>query len=274
MATYKLTIEYDGTRYSGWQVQKNTARTVQGQLLNAAADAFGEADLGGGGRTDAGVHAFGQAAHLRIRRSQPPERIAHALNDRLPFDIHVSRVEPARDNFHARHDASSRIYLYQISTRRSAFAKPYVWWIKDRLDSGAMSLALPKIIGMHDFINFSDRRLVAGESTKVLLEFAELGVSDDLILIRLSASHFLWKMVRKLIAALAEVGRGNLTPDEFAELLNGDEPFAPTAPPSGLFLEAITYDGEIFDRPLEPLVPVFTYAPARKGKWDAGKTRS
>ena len=275
MPTFRLTIEYDGGRYSGWQVQSNTPKTVQGQLRRAAEDAFGEAEIGGGGRTDAGVHAFGQSAHLRIRKVVKPDQLQRALNDRLPFDIHVSRVETARDNFHARHDATSRIYLYQISRRRTAFAKSFVWWIKDDLDEGAMSEALPTIIGMHDFVNFTDKR-AANESTKVLVEFAEIGVTDDLILIRLAASHFLWKMVRKIIAALVEVGRGNMTPAEFEELLVPGEVFHPTAPPSGLFLESILYEGEVFDRPLEPIVPVFGYVPARmkQQKWDGRKKRS
>src|SRR5512141_1228219 len=138
MPTYKLTIEYEGTRYSGWQAQGNTQKTVQGHLIRAAHSLFGEADLGGAGRTDAGVHASGQVAHLRIRKPVEVIQIMHKLNDALPHDIHVLNIARASDGFHARHDAVSRFYLYQIATRRTAFAKPFVWWIKDRLDAGAM----------------------------------------------------------------------------------------------------------------------------------------
>jgi tRNA pseudouridine38-40 synthase len=210
-----------------------------------------------------------------MRNRITPDKIQIALNDALPPDIHVRAVENARDNFHARHDATARIYLYQISTRRTAFAKSFVWWIKDRLDAAAMSEVLPQLTGMHDFVRFSDKRMVK-ESTKVLLEFVEIGVADDLILIRLGASHFLWKMVRKIISATVEVGRGKMSSREFAALLKPGEPYAPTAPPSGLFLEAITYEGEEFDRPLAPIVPVFGYFPTRvkKESWGNRKTRS
>ena len=272
MPTYRLTIEYEGTRYSGWQVQQNTPKTVAGQIQRAAVDAYGSADLGGAGRTDAGVHAAGQVAHLRLRQPLHPLELTRALNDRLPADIHVLAAERAADGFHARHDATARIYLYQIATRRTAFAKPFVWWIKDRLNVEAMQEAVQLIVGMHDFAAFSDKRVA--ESTKVLVEFTEIGVSDDLILIRLAASHFLWKMVRKLIAAFAEVGRGNMSSEEFKATLKSGETFSPTAPPSGLFLETILYDGETFDRPLAPIVPVYTYLPQSTKRWDAKKTRS
>jgi tRNA pseudouridine38-40 synthase len=275
MPTYRLTLEYEGTRYSGWQVQSNTPKTVQGRLQFAASEAWGRVEIGGSGRTDAGVHAAAQVAHLRLRDEVRPEEIRKRLNDALAHDINILRVERAADRFHARHDASSRIYLYQISVRRSAFAKPFVWWIRDPLDLDRMQEAAALLVGMHDFVAFTDRRNEAG-STKVLVEFLELGRSDDLILIRIAASHFLWKMVRKVVAALAEVGRGNLTVAAVGEILREGVSFQPTAPPSGLFLEAVLYEGDVFDRPLEPLVPVSSWAPRRvEGKsWRARKTRS
>lgn len=273
MPTYKLTIEYEGTRYSGWQVQQNTSKTVQGQLRRAAEEAFGESDVGGAGRTDSGVHASGQVAHLRMRRKARPDELIYALNDRLPHDIHILDAAQVQDNFHARHDATTRIYLYQISRRRSAFAKPFVWWIKDDLDTDAMQECVQLVVGMHDFAGFSDKRMVT-ESTKVLMEFTEFGLAGDLILVRLAASHFLWKMVRKLIAAFVEVGRGNMTVAQFRRYLDEQQGFQPTAPPSGLFLESVLYEGEEFDRALEPIVPVFTYTPAEAKRWDAKKTRS
>jgi tRNA pseudouridine38-40 synthase len=258
MPTYRLTIEYEGTRYSGWQAQSNTSRTVQGALLRAAAQLFGKAEIGGAGRTDAGVHAVGQVAHMRVRESARPAEIARKLNDLLPHDIHVLRVEQAPPRFHARHDATSRTYLYQIAVRRTALAKSYVWWIRDRLDLDAMSRAVALFPGMHDFAGFTDRR-AQNESTLVAVERSEIGMYGDLILVRLGASHFLWKMVRKVVAAVVEAGRGNLTADQIGAMLEGTgEPLRESAPPSGLFLEAVLYDGETFDRPLEPLVPVET----------------
>jgi tRNA pseudouridine38-40 synthase len=160
-----------------------------------------------------------------------------------------------RDNFHARHDAVSRVYLYQISTRRTAFAKPFVWWIKDTLDVEAMQRAAGAIAGRHDFSAFTDKRLAPDESRIVVVERCEFARAGDLILVRIAASHFLWKMVRKTISFLVEIGRGN-EKDIASRLKRNAEPYSPTAPPSGLFLEAIVYEKESFDRPLVPIVPV------------------
>jgi tRNA pseudouridine38-40 synthase len=259
MPTYKLTIEYEGTRYSGWQAQGNTQKTVQGHLLRAARDILGDVDLGGAGRTDAGVHASAQVAHLRSHKAHDPQLLARKLNDLLPHDISVLDAVRARDNFHARHDAKSRVYLYQIATRRTAFAKPFVWWIKDRLDFEAMQRAATALAGRHDFSAFSDKRLKEDESRIVVVERAELVRNGDLILFRIAASHFLWKMVRKVTSFLVEVGRGNERGIE-SRLGPKGEPWQPTAPPSGLFLEAVTYEGETFERPMKAIVPVESFS--------------
>jgi tRNA pseudouridine38-40 synthase len=257
MPTYKLTIEYEGTRYSGWQAQGNTQKTVQGHLIRAAAQVAGEVDVGGAGRTDAGVHASGQVAHLRIRKALDPVQLQRKINDLLPHDIHILELARVGDGFHARHDAQSRLYMYQISRRRTAFGKAFVWWIKDKLDEKAMALAVAGVAGRHDFTAFTDKRLAEDESRIVVVEKCEIGVDGDLILMRIAASHFLWKMVRKLVAALVEVGRGNMTAEDFRGLIDQTKTvFSPTAPPSGLFLEAITYRGETFDRPLIAIIPV------------------
>jgi tRNA pseudouridine38-40 synthase len=259
MPTYRLTIEYEGTRYSGWQAQGNTPKTIQGHLIRAASQVAGDADVGGAGRTDAGVHAAGQVAHLRIKKAIDPQLLVRKLNDLLPHDICVLRAARAGDAFHARHDAVSRVYLYQIATRRTAFAKPFVWWIKDRLDASAMRGAAATLVGRHDFSAFTDKRLQEDESRLVVVERSEIGVAGDLILFRIEASHFLWKMVRKLVAFLAEVGRGEMKADDLGARLHRKAPsFQPSAPPSGLFLEAILYRDETFDRPLLPIVPVET----------------
>ena len=135
MSRFKLTIEYDGTRYSGWQMQKG-CKSIQGEILDACKDLFGsnEIDLFGAGRTDSGVHALGQVAHLEVTTDQPLIRIRYGINDRLPPDICILNVETAEPNFHARHDAIARSYIYQISRRRTAFGKKHVWWIKDQLE--------------------------------------------------------------------------------------------------------------------------------------------
>jgi tRNA pseudouridine38-40 synthase len=257
MPTYRLLLEYEGTRYSGWQAQGNTQKTVQGHLLRAARDILGDVDIGGAGRTDAGVHASGQVAHLRAHKTADPLQLQRKLNDLLPHDISVLDLSRTKDNFHARHDAVSRVYLYQIATRRTAFAKPFVWWIKDRLDVEAMQTSAAAIAGRHDFSAFSDKRLKEDESRIVVVERCELVRAGDLILVRIAASHFLWKMVRKLMSYFAEVGRGNIAADDITSRLHPKaEGWQPTAPPSGLFLEAIVYPRETFDRPLIPIVPV------------------
>jgi len=241
--TWKLTLEYDGTRYSGWQSQKNTDRTIQGMLLRAACELFGEdASAGGAGRTDAGVHALAQVAHVKTAKRVSERDILHGLNDRLPFDINILEVEPAPPRFHARHDALSRTYLYRISRRRTAFDKRFVWWVKDRLSFTAMRRAAELLAGRHDFASFCENPQ-GQESTVVVVTKSELLDWEHEIHYRVEASHFLWKMVRRLVGTLVEVGRGNLTDSDVERLLaeRSREPAKWTAPPSGLFLERVTY---------------------------------
>ncbi len=245
MPTWKLTLEYDGTRYRGWQSQKNTERTVQGVLARAAHELFDEdVTIGGSGRTDSGVHALAQIAHLKAKKSLPPLAIEHGLNDRLPFDVNVLEVAPAPVGFHARHDALSRTYLYRISRRRTAFEKRYVWWVKDRLNFTAMAGAAKLFAGRHDFSSFCEN--AAGQtSTVVVVEKSEMLEWERQIHYRVEASHFLWKMVRRLLGTLVEVGRGNLDAAGIEALLDrkSSEPAKWTAPPSGLFLEKVIYPG-------------------------------
>lgn len=260
---WKLTIEYDGTRYYGWQEQKG-ARTVAGEIRQAAESFLNQpAELYGAGRTDAGVHALAQVARLRASRRLKPTALQHGLNDRLPPDIHILRVEEAGVQFDPRRDAQSRYYLYQISTRRTAFAKKTVWWVKDQLDLEAMQEAAGRLTGRHDFARFCDKR-TGDQSTIVVVENVELGRDGDLILFRIGASHFLWKMVRRITGALVEVGRGALRRDEFQSLLEKPgtrlapafDTAAHTAPPSGLFLERVIYKGEAPPGPLSAITPV------------------
>ena len=244
----KLTIEYAGTRYSGWQIQKN-AKTVQGEIERAISAATGERDfeLYGSGRTDAGVQALAQVAHLEIHTTLPPETLRRRINDELPADINILLAEKVRHKFHARHDAVSRTYLYQVSRRRTAFAKPYVWWVKEDLDVARMRDAAARFTGFHDFRAFSDADPREG-STEVLLEGLEVREDGDLIVFRVDGSHFIWKLVRRLVGVLVEVGRGALTPDEAIAMLssNSGAPARLTAPASGLFLACVHYPG---DRP-------------------------
>ena len=158
MPRFKLTLEYVGTRYRGWQIQKN-ARTVQGEVDRATREVTErqQFELMGSGRTDAGVHALMQVAHLDVETGLRPEDLAWRLNEALPADIHVRRAERVHRRFHARHSALSRSYLYQISRRRTAFGKPFVWWVRDALDAPRMARAAALFEGMHDFRSFTDQ---------------------------------------------------------------------------------------------------------------------
>ena len=252
MNTWKLTIEYDGSRYSGWQEQKN-ARTVAGQIREAAEDLLGcQVELHGSGRTDAGVHALAQVAHLRaeVRGPKHPGELIRGINSRVPADIVILEAERVPNSFHARHDATARAYLYQISTRKTAFQKRYVWWVKEALDTGAMQTAAALLTGRHDFICF--RALDPsrpGESTVVVVDSASVEVENDLILFRIEASHFIWRMVRRIVGVLVKVGSGEISQRDFEGLLEGQcsaklDVAAWTAPASGLFLEHVEYLAE------------------------------
>jgi len=250
MPTWKLEVEYEGTRYRGWQIQHN-AKSIQGEMQDAARQLFtAKPEIYGSGRTDAGVHAVAQIVHLKVADLQTnitPRQIQYGFNDLLPHDINVLKVSNAPDDFHARHSAVARYYVYQISTRRTAMAKNSVWWIKDDLDAKAMHHAAEMLVGKHDFASFCETDDSGKkQSTLVNVDRAEVFVDGDLICFRIGASHFLWKMVRRIVGMLAEVGRGNLTYDAFERLLKfkSDVPAKFTAPPSGLFLEQVLYKGD------------------------------
>ena len=262
----KLTIEYAGTRYSGWQIQKN-ARTVQGELERAVHEATGSNDfeMYGSGRTDAGVHALGQVAHLDIATTLPPDTLRRKINDALPTDIVVLKVERVRHRFHARHDAVARSYLYQVARRRTAFAKPFVWWVKEDVSVEAMRAAARSFVGFHDFRAFSDDD-PAEKSTEVLVDALDIHEDEDLIVFHIEGSHFIWKMVRRMVGVLVEVGCGRLAPDVVSRLLTEDSglPARLTAPASGLFLERVFYPGDDRRLPLVPAFPVSTAGSPRR----------
>ena len=255
---FKLNIEYEGTRYSGWQKQEN-AKTIQGTIVKAAREVFGDdyLDFQGSGRTDSGVHAFSQVAHLDVKTVLAPEIIRLKLNDKLSHDINILEVQKANKNFHARHDAKSRSYLYQISRRRTAFGKNFVWWIKDDLDFNKMESAAKLFLGMNNFASFSDDS-PDDKSTKVLIDDIQIKEDGDLILIRIIGSHFIWKMVRRIVGILVEVGRGKKSEADILYYLNNktNEPAKFTAPPSGLFLEKVTYENEIIPKEISSILKI------------------
>jgi tRNA pseudouridine38-40 synthase len=204
-------------------------------------------------------------AHLRVGRRLAPADFARRVNEALPPDIHLLAVAPAPERFHARHHAVARSYLYQVARRRTALAKRFVWWVREPLDDAAMAGAAALLPGRHDFRLFAadpEGRRSEKRSTVVVVEAAAVVTSGDLVLLRIVASHYLWKMVRRLTGALVAVGTGELDREAFAGLLAGDpgtarfRPAERTAPPSGLFLERVFYPGDPPLGPVEPAVPV------------------
>ena len=308
MPRFKLTIEYAGTRYSGWQIQKN-ARTVQGEIDGAVRTVTGRTDfeLYGSGRTDAGVHALAQVAHLDVSTHLPADTLRRRLNDELPADINILGAAQVPHRFHARHHAVARRYLYQIARRRTAFAKPYVWWVKEPLDVERMREAARAFVGMRDFRSFAawsvsdgyehapsrpappkdgrnsqavrrEARLRGARepvgrpaprdardepddtppSTLVLVDHLEIIEDGDLLLVSIQGSHFLWKMVRRMVGVLVEIGRGELSSDAVRTFLaeGSSAPARLTAPPSGLFLEHVYYQGDPQDAPPRAATPL------------------
>ena len=251
-------IEYAGTRYSGWQIQKN-ARTVQGELTRVIQDVSGQRqfELYGSGRTDAGVHALEQVAHLDIITALPPDTLRRRVNDALPSDIHVLKIEMVQRRFHARHDAVARSYLYQISRRRTAFAKHFVWWVRDDLDLNRMRQAAERFAGLKDFRSFTDDS-ADEKSTVVAIERIEMAEDGDLVVVRVEGSHFLWKMVRRMVGVMVDVGLGGTTIEQAASFLSVESgvPAKLTAPASGLFLERVYYRGETRRPPLAGCIDV------------------
>ena len=259
MPRFKLIVEYAGTRYSGWQIQKN-ARTVQGEIDRAVRAVTGRHDfeLYGSGRTDAGVHALAQVAHLDVSTNLPADPLVRRLNDELPADINILAATVVPHRFHARHDAVARQYMYQIARRRTAFAKPFVWWVKEPLDVDRIRQVARGFIGLRDFKSFAagaaggshenDDGSEEGASVSTLVQLERLDIVEQggLVLVVVEGSHFLWKMVRRMVGVLVEIGRGGLDVAAAAELIDGssDVPARLTAPPSGLFLTRVYYRGD------------------------------
>ena len=249
MPRFKLTIEYDGSHYRGWQFQRE-APTVMGKLMDAIKEVYkvNSYELYGAGRTDAGVHALGQVAHLDIDSAMPPYIAMERLNEILPSSINILEMVKVNPRFHARYDAKYRSYVYHISRRRTAFGKDYSWWVKEPLNVEAMAAITPHFVGMKDYRSFGTAEK-EGESTLVKIEHLKIFEVDDSILIHIVGSHFLWKQVRRMVGIMVQVGLGKLTENDI-DLLFKDYSTLPgkfTAPPSGLYLERIYYAGEIIN---------------------------
>ncbi len=242
---FKLTIEYDGSDFHGWQRQ-NRDRTIQGETENALrAMTQQKINLVGSGRTDAGVHAFGQVANFRCETRLDSEAFLNGLNSLLPDSIVICKCELVNQDFHARYAARSKIYRYRILNRRlpAAIKRQYSWHIRRPLDLGVIHRAAAHVIGTHDFKAFEGTGSPRSDTIRQVFEAAFYREAEDYLVFEIKADGFLRFMVRNIVGTLVEVGLGKITPEDFkAILLSKDRSRAgATAPAHGLFLVLVEY---------------------------------
>lgn len=247
MRTLALLIEYDGTRYAGWQRQGSTP-TIQGAIEVVASSILSEpVRVFGSGRTDAGVHALGQVAHICTRSALPVERIRAGLNALLPDDILIRDVLEVAQGFHARYDARARIYRYALLARPrpSPLLRLYTHHVVAPLDLEAMRAGAAALTGRHDFTAF---RVTGTATASAVCTVHALKVErrGDLVTVTVAADRFLRQMVRLIVGSLLAVGRGAQPPESICEILrSGDNQRAgPAVPPCGLYLTRVLYDPE------------------------------
>jgi len=256
MRTLKLTVEYDGTNYVGWQRQVDGV-SIQGLLEDALAPFEGAAvKIHGAGRTDAGVHALGQVASVSIRAAHDPHTLQRALNAVLPVDVRVIGIDDAPPGFHARFDAVSKTYEYRIVNAPfvSAFVYRYVWHVPGALDVDAMKIGAGALRGRHDFSAFqaaggevssAERTILAieVEATQTGQSTASVPLECRRLVIRVEGDGFLRHMVRTIAGTLVDVGLGRWPPSQVADILAGRDRTRAgrAAPPCGLFLIRVKY---------------------------------
>ena len=268
LASFRLLIEYDGSRFQGWQKQgskqtREGVRTVAGSLEHAIHEAgLRLVYLGGAGRTDAGVHALGQVAHLHLEAQGAPRpgELRRILDTILPQDIAIRDVRSCPPRFHARHDALDRTYLYQISRRRSAFGKPWIWWVKRSINLDRLEEAWMAFQGNQDVSSFSE--LDSEEDGYAQIHRVEVVEAGSLILLRVRANHFYRRQVRRMVGAAVACATGDEEPRRVLEdLRNPTEAAnlfwgAKAAPSSGLFLDTVRYAGDPEPGPPKPTLRI------------------
>jgi tRNA pseudouridine38-40 synthase len=245
MPRYKLTIEYDGTPFVGWQIQA-TGLTVQGVLTDAIAALTGErASVNGAGRTDAGVHALGQVAHVDLAKEWDTDTVRDALTAHLrPHPVAVVAAERVADDFDARFSAVQRHYLYHIVNRRAdlTLERGRAWRVPKPLDARAMHNAAMRLVGKHDFTTFRDTECQARSPVKTL-DRLEVYREGDSVSVEASARSFLHSQVRSMVGSLVAVGEGRWSGSDLSAALAARDraACAPVAPPEGLYLVRVDY---------------------------------
>ncbi|MGH7809205.1 MAG: tRNA pseudouridine(38-40) synthase TruA [Candidatus Binatia bacterium] len=240
----KLTIEYEGTNYHGWQLQPN-CESIQAVLERAVSTFLGSSTrVTGSGRTDAGVHALGQVVSFSTEKGYTPHRIRRALNALTPQDITIKDIEIVSDSFDPRRDARSRVYEYRILNRPtpSPFYLKRAWYLHDPLDVEAMRRAISCLPGEHDFSSFRAAGCDAAHPVRRVYRTA-IDQRGELLVYTIEATAFLRHMVRNIVGTLVEVGRGECSPERFSELLAARDrtKAGDTAPAHGLFLLEVKY---------------------------------
>lgn len=244
MRNIKLTLEYDGTDFCGWQIQPE-GRTVQGVLGNSLGVLLQDSvTIIGAGRTDAGVHARGQVANFTTESKLPLSEIRQRLNSLLPPDVVVRRAQEVPVSFHARYDATSRRYLYRMSSRPSALRRHFVWTILCSLDLELMRETAQVLLGTHDFVGFclgSEER----PHCRCTVQDVSLKRMKDEIQFQIRADRFMRAMVRIIVGRLVEVGRSRLSPEKFSDILKKGRDQQPmmVVPAKGLCLMEVEYPG-------------------------------
>jgi len=242
---FKLTVEYDGNPFAGWQIQADQP-TVQGVLTAAVAALTGETTLvQGAGRTDAGVHARGQVAHVELSRDWEPDTIRDGLNAHLrPHPVAVLKAERAADDFNARTSARKRHYLYRIVNRRAdlTLARTQAWRVPRPLDTAAMHAAAQQLVGKHDFTTFRSTECQANSPVKTLDQLDVVRDGEEVTILA-SARSFLHNQVRSLVGSLVHVGDGKWSAADLARALEARDRAAcgQVAPPDGLYLMRVDY---------------------------------
>ncbi len=245
MARYKLTIEYDGGPYHGWQRLAGHP-TVQGALEDAVEKLCGvRTEVTGAGRTDSGVHATAQVAHIDLPESYGADVVRNALNAHLrPHPIAVRAAEECTPDFHARFDAVNRAYVYRIINRRAdlALERDRAFWISRDIDEAAMHAAAQRLLGKHDFTTFRDTNCQANSPIRTL-DVATVERAGETVLVKFEARSFLHRQVRSMVGSLVQVGIGKISADDVADALAAADRArcGPVAPAHGLYLVRVDY---------------------------------